>query len=63
MSIEGVVLEHFSALTKAGINSTTPSRKHHTVFHYFLYDDSKQNTATTNAHTKCLIVILRDKNY
>ena len=35
VSIEGITLEHFSALPKADINSTTLSRQHHTVFHYF----------------------------
>ena len=55
MSIEGIVLEHFSALPKADINSTTPSRQRHAVFHYFLSDDIKQYYATTTAHRKSLI--------
>ena len=37
------------------INSTTPSRKRHAVFHSFLYDDSKQDAVTTTTHRKCLI--------
>ena len=40
MSIEGIALEYFSALTKDDINSTTPSRQNHTVFNYFLSDNS-----------------------
>ena len=35
VSIEGITLEHFSALPKADIKSTTPSRQCHAVFHYF----------------------------
>ena len=35
VSIEVIVLEHFIALPKAYINSTTPSCQCHTVFHYF----------------------------
>ena len=38
---EGIELEHFSALLKADINSTTQSRQCHAVFHYFLSDDRK----------------------
>ena len=48
-------LEHFSAVPKIDINPTTPSRQHHAVFHYFLSDDSKQDAATTTAHSKHLI--------
>ena len=33
--IYSVELERFSALSKADINSTTPSRQCHLVFHYF----------------------------
>ena len=35
LSIEGIVLEKFSALLKADINSTTPSCQRHEVFHFF----------------------------
>ena len=52
MSIEGIVLEHFSAAPQADINSTTPSRQRHAVFHYFLSDNSKHDAATTTAHGK-----------
>ena len=52
MSIEGIVLEHFSALPKTDINSTTPSRKIHAVYNYFLSDDSKQDASNTTAHRK-----------
>ena len=41
MSIDGIALEHFSALIKSDINSTTPSRQRHAVFNSFLSDDSK----------------------
>ena len=55
VSIEGIALENFSAEPKADINSTTPSRPRHAVFHSFLSDDSKQDAATTTAHIKWLI--------
>ena len=35
VSLEGIALEHFSAAPQADINSTTPSRQSHAVFHYF----------------------------
>ena len=41
VSIEGILLEHFIELPKTYINSTTPSRQRHAVFHSFLSDDSK----------------------
>ena len=61
VSIEGISLEHFSAATQADINSSTLSRPRHTVFHYFLSDDSKQDAATTTAHSKRLISLLKNK--
>ena len=35
VSIEGIILENFSALPKADTNSTTLSFWRHAVFHYF----------------------------
>ena len=61
MSIEGIALENFSAVPQTNIYSTTPSRQHHAVFHSFLSDDSKQDSATTTAHDKRLISLLKDK--
>ena len=61
MSIEGIKLEHLSALTKSDIDPTTPSRQHHKVFHPFLSDDSKKDAGTTTAHIKRLISLLKDK--
>ena len=61
MSIEGIVLENFSAVPQTNINSTTPSRQRHAVFHYFLSGDSKQDAANTTAHSKHLISLLKDK--
>ena len=55
MSIKGIVLEHFSALPTADINTPTTSCQRHAVFHYFLSYDSKQYAANTNAHSKRLI--------
>ena len=55
MSIEGIALEHFSALPKTGINASTQLFPRHAVFHYFLSDDNKQDSATTASHSKRLI--------
>ena len=35
VSIEGILLQHFSALPKTDTNSTTPSRQRHALFHSF----------------------------
>ena len=61
MSIEGIALEHFSALPKTGINSSTKSCPRHTVFHSFLSDDSKQDSATTNSYRNHLIEMIKEK--
>ena len=58
VSIEGIALEHFNSPTKIDINSTTPSRQRHTVFHYFLSNYRKQYSDTTTAHSKRLISLL-----
>ena len=63
MSIEVIALEHFSVVPKTDINSTTPSSQRHALFHSFLSDDSKQYAATTTAHRKSLISLLKEKNY
>ena len=63
VSIEGISLEHFIALPKADINSTTTSCQIHVMFRSFLSDASKQDTATTTAHSKHLISLLKDKKY
>ena len=49
------------ALPKKDIKSSTISRQRHAVFHYFLSDNSKQDAATTTAHRKRLISLLKDK--
>ena len=61
VSIEGIELGHFSSAPQADINSSTLSRPPHAVFHSFLYDDSKQDAATTTAHSKRLISFLKNK--
>ena len=61
MSIEGIALEHFSAAPQSYIMSSTLSRQRHAVFHYFLSDDSKQDAATTTAHRKLFISLLKNK--
>ena len=54
-------MEHFRALPKADINSTTSSRQCHAVFQYFLSDNIKQDAATTTAHSKRLVSLLNEK--
>ena len=61
MPIEGISLEHFSAAPQSYINSYTLSRPGHAVFHYFLSDDSKQDSATTTARSKRLISFIKNK--
>ena len=61
MSIEGIALEHFSAAPQADINSSTLPRPRHAVFHSFISNDSKQDAATTTAHSKQLISFLKKK--
>ena len=48
-------------LPKADIKSSTISCQRHTIFHYFLSDDIKQDADTTTAHSKRLISLLKDK--
>ena len=62
VSIEGISLEHFSALPKLGINASIKSYPRHEVFHSFFSDDSKKYSATTTAHRKCLIKMLKERN-
>ena len=52
MSIEGIALENLRAVPKTDINPTTPSCQLHALFHSFLYDDIKQDAATTTPHIK-----------
>ena len=61
VSIEGIVLEYFSALPQTGINSYTKPCSCYAVFHYFLSDDIKQYGATSTAHRKRFIVLLKEQ--
>ena len=63
VSILGIALEHLSALPKEHINSSTISSHRHALFHYFLSDNSKQDTATNTSHRKRLISLLKNKKY
>ena len=55
-------MENFSALQQTNINSNTPSRQLHAVFHSLLLDDIKQDDATNTAHSKRLIALLKETN-
>ena len=61
MYIEGIALEHYSALPQTEINSSTKPCPQHEVFHSFLSDESKQDAATTTAHINRLIELLKTK--
>ena len=61
LSIEVIALEHFSAAPQEDINSTTPSHPRHAVFHPFLSDDSRQDASTNTAHSKRLILLLKNE--
>ena len=50
VSIEGIELEHFSALPQKELNSSKKYPRH-AVFHSFLSDYSKQDAATTTEHS------------
>ena len=63
MSIEGIALKHFSAAPQTNLNSNTPSRQLHAVFHSFLSYDSKQDASTITAHSTRLISFLKENNY
>ena len=58
MSIEGIALEHFSALPHTEINSSKKPCPRHAVFNFFS-DDSKQDASTTTSHNNCLIEMLK----
>ena len=55
VSIEVIALEHFSAAPRKDIKSSILSCTRHAVFHSFLSDDSKQDSATATTHSKLLI--------
>ena len=60
MSIEGTVLENFSALLQIEIKPSTKSCPRHAVFHYFISDDRKQYYDTTTPYRKCFIKLLKE---
>ena len=61
VSIEGIVLEHFSALPQTEINASTEPCLKHAVFHSIFPDDRKQDSATTTSHSNSLIELLKNK--
>ena len=61
VSIEFIALKHLSVLPQTEINSSTKPSPRHAVFDYFLSDDIRQDSATTTAHIKRLIEMLKDQ--
>ena len=62
MSIDGVALEHFSTTYQETSSYSLHSRTWHAVFHSVMYDNSKQDAATTDAHSELIIELLEKKN-
>ena len=60
VSIEGIHLEYFSATDQEKSSSYSHSCTCHDVFHSFLSDNSKQGAATTGAHSKRIIGLLKN---
>ena len=61
VSIEGIVLIHFSATPLTETEETIQARTRHAVFCYFFSDESKQDSATTIAHSKRTIELLKQR--
>ena len=54
-------MDHFSASTKTETATTPQALTRHAVFHSFFSDDSKQDVATTIAHSKIIIELLNQR--
>ena len=59
MSFEGIVLKHFSDTYQEKSSSYLHILKRHAVFHFFLSDNRNQDAATTAAHSKRIIWLLK----
>ena len=62
VSIEGITLEHLSALPQIEINSPIKPCTKHAFFNSFLSDYRKQDAATTTAQSNCFIELKKQKN-
>ena len=60
VSVEGIVMEHFSALPQTEIKSSTKPFPRHALFHYFWSDDSNKYAESTTAHRNRLIELLKN---
>ena len=61
VSIECIALENFSTTYQETSFPYLLSCKHHAVFHYYILDDIKQDAATTAAHSKNIIELLKNR--
>ena len=52
-------MEHFIVLPKTDINSNAPQHQQRAVFQSYLSDYIKEDAATTTAHRKRLISLLK----
>ena len=55
VSIEGIVLDHFSDPQQPSSLLASGNFSHHDVFYSFFYYDRKQDASTTAAHSKGII--------
>ena len=58
LRFEDVSFEHFSATDQKISSSFSYCCKNHDVFFLFMYDNSKQYTATTDSYSKQIIEML-----
>ena len=61
VSIEGISLEHFSALPKSDKHLKTITSTAHSVYLLLLSDDIQQDAAIANAHRNSLIALIKLK--
>ena len=61
VSIERIVLEHFSAKYKGTSSLSLHSCKYRSAFNSFLYDNRKQDASTTTSHTKTIIELFESR--
>ena len=62
MSVEGISLEHFSAIYQETLSSSFRSCTHYIVLFLFLSGDSKQDSTAAAAHGKRIIDMLKNIN-
>ena len=62
LSIEIIAIDHFSASTQSNSAVSDKDISCMSVFYSFFSDDSKQDTATTDAHSKHMLQLSQHRN-